>query len=194
MPLPEPDAPRSSPPASYDDARAFARAITPGARVAVAYHGDADGSGSAAIAVRYLERTGRVPVALAPSKGEDLYGETFRANCADARPNALFVLDQGSRPAQVLPGVPTLVVDHHDAPPEGVPTDVYLSGLGEKPVPAREPDDLAPAFAARRPSTTAIVRRRGHDGGPWDRTRRFLKSQTPKKPTARKTLPRLSRS
>lgn len=134
MPPPEPDAPRSRSD-SYDDARAFAQTIAIGARVAVAYHGDADGSGSAALAVRYLERTGRVPIALAPDKGEDLFGETFRTRLRDARPDALFVLDQGSRPAPVLPGVPTLVVDHHDAPKEGVPADVYLSGLGEKPVP-----------------------------------------------------------
>ncbi len=121
--------------ASYEAARAFVNAVTAGARVAVAYHGDADGSGSAALAVRFLERTGRLPFAVAPAKGEDLYGETFRAKLQEARPDALFVLDQGSRPAQVLPGVPTLVVDHHDAPAEGVPADVYLSGLKEKPVP-----------------------------------------------------------
>lgn len=121
--------------ATYDDARAFLTGLAPQARVTVTYHGDADGTGSAALAVRFLERTGRTAVALAPGKGEDLYGDVFAARLRDTRPDALLVLDQGSRPQLVLPGVPTLVVDHHDAPPQGVPADVYLSGLAETPVP-----------------------------------------------------------
>ena len=52
-----------------------------------------------------------------------------------AKPAALLVLDQGSAPRALLPDVPTLVVDHHDAPAEGVPVACYLSGLGEQPVP-----------------------------------------------------------
>jgi single-stranded-DNA-specific exonuclease len=125
-----------STPTDYTAARDFLNALPAGARVAVAYHGDADGTGSAGLAVRWLERTGRVPAAvIAPGKGEDLYGETFAARLRAAAPDALLVLDQGSRPRAVLPGVPTLVVDHHDAPAEGVPVDVYLSGLAEEPVP-----------------------------------------------------------
>lgn len=127
-----PDAPRF---ATYDDARAWVTNLPPNARVAVAYHGDADGSGSAAVAVRFLERTGRAAFPVSPGKGEDLYGASFAARLQDARPDALFVLDQGSRPQAVLPGVPTLVVDHHDAPAGGVPSNVYLSGLDEMPVP-----------------------------------------------------------
>lgn len=123
-------------PVNYAAARKFLTDLPAGARVAVAYHGDADGSGSAALAVRYLERTGHVvAAAVAPGKGEDLFGESFAARLRAASPDALLVLDQGSRPRAVLPGVPTLVVDHHDAPLEGVPADVYLSGLGENPVP-----------------------------------------------------------
>jgi single-stranded-DNA-specific exonuclease len=122
-------------PGTYEDARAFLAGIGEGARVTVAYHGDADGTASAALAVRYLRRTGRRPEAIAPGKGEDLYGIPFRSRLEATRPAALLVLDQGSRPRPVLPGVPTLVVDHHDAPPEGVPANVYLSGLRETPVP-----------------------------------------------------------
>ena len=62
---------------SYDDARRFLADLPPDARVAVSYHGDADGTGSAALAVKYLERTRRtVAGVLAPNKGEDLYGES----------------------------------------------------------------------------------------------------------------------
>jgi single-stranded-DNA-specific exonuclease len=104
--------------------------------VAVSYHGDADGTGSAALAVKYLERTGRtIAVATAPGKGEDLYGASYRERLLAGRPEALLVLDHGSRHARVLDAVPTLVVDHHDAPPDGVPAEVYLSGLAETPTP-----------------------------------------------------------
>ncbi len=120
----------------YDNARAWLRNLAPNVRVAIAYHGDADGTGSAALAARWVERTGRtLAIAVAPHKGEDLYGESYAVRLRDAQPDALLVLDQGSRPRAVLPDVPTLVVDHHDAPPEGVPADVYLSGLHEEIVP-----------------------------------------------------------
>ncbi len=122
--------------ASYDDARAFLQAIPTGAKIAVAYHGDADGTGSAALAVRYITRTNRTLAgAFAPNKGEDLFGESFAQKIANVAPDALLVLDQGSRAQSVLPDVPTLVVDHHDAPRDPVPVAVYLSGLGEEPVP-----------------------------------------------------------
>lgn len=120
----------------YDAARAFLTNLPPRARVAIAYHGDADGTGSAALMVRFLERTNRVTAAvIAPGKGEDLFGESFAVRLRASRPDALVILDQGSRPRAVLPDTPTLVVDHHDAPPEGVPVAVYLSGLSETPVP-----------------------------------------------------------
>ncbi|MBC8104076.1 MAG: phosphoesterase [Cytophagales bacterium] len=120
----------------YDEARRFLTGLPPGARLAISYHGDADGSGSAALAAAFLERTGRiVAVATAPRKGEDLFGEAYRERLLAARPDALLVLDHGSRPERVLEGVPTLVVDHHDVPPEGVPAEGYLSGLNESPTP-----------------------------------------------------------
>ncbi|MES2462940.1 MAG: DHH family phosphoesterase [Armatimonadota bacterium] len=125
-----------SPNQTYDDARRFLTDLPPHSRVTISYHGDADGTGSAALAVKYLERTGRVvTAAIAPRKGEDLYGEPYRDRLRATKPDALLVLDHGSRSAQVLPEVPTLVVDHHDAPPGGVPVDVYLSGLAESPTP-----------------------------------------------------------
>lgn len=127
--------PENTDDALYGAARRFLSELPPGARVTVAYHGDADGTGSAALAVAFLERTGRVPTARAPRKGEDLYGASFAERLRATNPDFLLVLDQGSRPRAVLPDVPTLVVDHHDAPAEGVPVAVYLSGLAQTPVP-----------------------------------------------------------
>lgn len=120
---------------TVEEAREFLVAIEAGERVAVSYHGDADGSSAAALAVRYLERTGRAATAIAPGKGEDVHAAAHVARLLEVQPAALIVLDQGSRPRAPLPGVPTLVVDHHDPPPEGVPVEVYLSGLADDPVP-----------------------------------------------------------
>ncbi|MDP9365396.1 MAG: hypothetical protein M3Q10_14430 [Chloroflexota bacterium] len=120
---------------AFDRARAFLGALPAAARIGVAYHGDADGTSAAALAVRALERTGRSPRPLPPGKGEDLYGPAFAERLRAAEPHALIVLDQGSRPRPVLPGVPTLVVDHHDPPPGSVPVEVYLNGLLDRPVP-----------------------------------------------------------
>lgn len=120
-----------------DGARAFLSGAPLGGRLAIAYPGDANGTSAAALAVRWAERSGRVALPLPPGKGEDLYGGAFRARIEAARPDALLVLDQGSRARPVMPGMATLVVDHHDPPPEGVPVEVYLSGieLGEEPTP-----------------------------------------------------------
>jgi single-stranded-DNA-specific exonuclease len=40
-------------------------------------------------------------------------------------PRALVALDMGSRPGAILPGVPTLVIDHHN-PERGVPPDAIV--------------------------------------------------------------------
>lgn len=121
---------------TYAAARRFLTDLPTGARVAISYHGDADGTGSAALAATYLQRTGRtLAAAIAPGKGEDLFGASYRERLLATRPDALLVLDHGSRNARVLADMPTLVVDHHDVPPEGVPAEVYLSGLGETPTP-----------------------------------------------------------
>ncbi len=120
----------------YAPARAFLQRLAPNARVAIAYHGDADGTGSAAVAACWVRATDRVlACALAPNKGEDLYGETFTSRLLDSKPDCLLVLDTGSRSRPIVPGLPTLVVDHHDRPETGVPVDVYLSGLDEEPTP-----------------------------------------------------------
>jgi hypothetical protein len=52
-------------------------------------------------------------------KGENIHQEAVRARLAALQPQALVVADLGSRAGPVLPGVPTLLVDHHQ--PEGFP-------------------------------------------------------------------------
>ncbi|HLL82417.1 MAG TPA: hypothetical protein VK420_07185, partial [Longimicrobium sp.] len=87
-----------------------------------------------ALALRTLERLGRTDVAVELSgKGEHVHADTVRARLRAARPEALLVLDMGSRGEPILEGLPTLVVDHHQ--PRGFPPGaVVVSAFGHEPV------------------------------------------------------------
>jgi single-stranded-DNA-specific exonuclease len=127
--------------AALADARATVRRFfgdIPGsARVVVFCHFDADGLSAGAVAARALPRLGFGDVRVVHSaKGESAFGEAARARLAALAPDALVVTDLGVNSAGVLPGVPTLYVDHHL--PAGVPPApaVVVSGYGWEPVPA----------------------------------------------------------
>lgn len=102
-------------------------------RVIVAPHGDVDGLAAGALAIRALERIGAAPIACLPGKGEHVHTPAMRARLAAIGADGLVVLDMGSRAGPIVPGLPTIVVDHHDARevPEGA---VYVSGAGCEPV------------------------------------------------------------
>ena len=102
-------------------------------RVIVAPHGDVDGLAAGALAIRALERIGAVPIVALPGKGEHVHTPAMRERLAAIGADGLVVLDMGSRAGPIVPGLPTIVVDHHDARevPEGV---VYVSGAGAEPV------------------------------------------------------------
>jgi single-stranded-DNA-specific exonuclease len=121
--------------AAHERARAWVQGTQADAPIAVAYHGDADGTAAAALAVRASDRLGHVPRPIPPRKGEDLYGSDFAERLRTVEPRALVVLDQGSRPRPILAGLPTLLVDHHDPPPTGVPVEVYPNGLLDRLAP-----------------------------------------------------------
>jgi single-stranded-DNA-specific exonuclease len=58
----------------------------------------------------------------------------MRARIPALRPDALIVLDMGTRPGPILPEVPTLVIDHHDAS-EGSPRGaLVVNGYDREPV------------------------------------------------------------
>ena len=127
--------------AALPDARAgvrrFLEALPRSARVVVFCHFDADGLAAGAVAGRALPRLGFGEVRVVPSgKGESAFGDTAGARLAALAPDALVVTDLGVNARGVLPGVPTLYVDHHQ--PSGVPNApaVVASGYGWDPVPA----------------------------------------------------------
>lgn len=91
-------------------------------RVVIIPHPDADGLAGTALLHRAL--TGDVTV-MPPGKGEALHDLAFQARLADARPTALILIDQGTHAWSLLPGVPTLTIDHHR--PEGIPEGVVVN-------------------------------------------------------------------
>ena len=124
-------------PAAREATRAFLAALDPGARLVVFCHFDADGLGAGAVLGRVLPRLGFRDVRVVPSlRGESAFSDEARARLAALAPAALVVTDLGVHHAGVLPGVPTLYVDHHR--PEGTPPPpaVVVSGYGWEPIPS----------------------------------------------------------
>lgn len=113
---------------------AFARAVggfTPDRPVLVVSHFDADGLSAAAVLARGLGRPVEVRIT---GKGETPWEPEFRAELEARRPGGLIVADLGTRAEPVLPGCPTVVIDHHvpTGQPEGATT---ISGNGLAPEP-----------------------------------------------------------
>lgn len=119
-----------------DDALARARRFLEAQKdrhVLVAPHTDVDGLSSGVLALRALRTLGARTTARLPGKGEHAHSPPFQQRMAKVNPEALVVLDMGSRSAPILPGVPTLVVDHHQSTeyPEGAQV---LSSYGHEPI------------------------------------------------------------
>lgn len=110
------------------------RQFDPDKHVLVASHNDADGLSSAAILARSLVHCGRQVRTRIFGRGENPWSEAFRAELAADRPGGLIVTDLGIRPGAILPGLPTIVIDHHV--PAGAPEGaVVISGYGLDPIP-----------------------------------------------------------
>ena len=121
-----------------EQAAAFLRALAPSARVVVFCHFDADGLAAGALFGRGLARMGFTGVQVVHSdRGENAFSAGARQRLAALRPDALIVTDLGVHRAGVLPGVPTLYVDHHrpDGEPEDVASTIVLA-YGWDPIPA----------------------------------------------------------
>ena len=124
-------------PAARMATEAFFAALPRTARLVVFCHFDADGLAAGAVAGRALERLGYADVRVVPSgRGESAFGDEARARLRAMAPGALVVTDLGVKAAGVLPGVPTLYVDHHlpDGLPDG-PGVTVVSGYAWDPVP-----------------------------------------------------------
>lgn len=102
-------------------------------RIHILTDADADGLPAAALLVRALNAAGYEHVSAEPRrKFENAWMPEVHARLATVNPEALMLVDLGSRPDTVLPGVPTLLIDHH-APFGTPPGAVLLTSYGTEP-------------------------------------------------------------
>ena len=103
-------------PSLADHGTAFAEAVSgfaPGP-VVVLCHDDADGLSAGAILSRALERKGRDPVRIrVVGRGEGAWSPAIRDVLAGWAPAGIVATDLGVQAGAILPGVPTVLVDHH---------------------------------------------------------------------------------
>jgi single-stranded-DNA-specific exonuclease len=105
-----------------------------GPRPLILGHFDADGLSAAAILQRALARAGFDPGVRIVGKGEQPWSDAITTELAERRPGGLIVVDLGVRAGALLPGTPTIVIDHHV--PTGTPGDAtVISGNGLVPEP-----------------------------------------------------------
>lgn len=100
------------------------------ARVHILTDSDCDGLPAGALLVRALRLAGYQAVTIeAKRKGESAWNPDVLDRLRAQEPEALFVLDLGSRADPMLPGVTTLLIDHHL--PGGIPPEAELiTGYG----------------------------------------------------------------
>lgn len=118
---------------------AFARAVSgfgPNPPV-VLCHDDADGVSAGAILGRALERAGYGPVDVQViGRGASAWSPATREALASRKPGGIVVTDLGVQAGDIVPGVPTVLVDHHvpRALPDSAGTTV-ISGHADLPIP-----------------------------------------------------------
>ncbi len=119
--------------AELDAGRRFLESIEPDDITVLLFHGDADGLCAGAIMYRTLEYMGaQLTFPAFMEKGETVYSESLAKRVLARDPTHLIVMDTGSRPVPIVPGVTTMVIDHHR--PEGVPpVDVFVTSYGVEP-------------------------------------------------------------
>jgi single-stranded DNA-specific DHH superfamily exonuclease len=122
-------------PQAIEAFRAFMEGLDRDAPTTVSCHSDADGVTAGAIMHQTLERLGFPRLAiLVTGKGQNAYTPRTREQVAATHPATLFVLDLGCQEEPVVPGVPTLFVDHHR--PLGVPPlGTLISSHTWEPIP-----------------------------------------------------------
>jgi single-stranded-DNA-specific exonuclease len=106
----------------------------PAKPVLILGHHDADGLSSMAILSRAIERSGQRTTLRVLGRGENAWSAEMAAELRGQDIGGLIVADLGTRAEPPLPGMPTILLDHHV--PTGVPRDALLvSGHGLQPTP-----------------------------------------------------------
>lgn len=130
---------------------AFARATArfgPGAPV-ILCHDDADGLSAGALLARALARAGRDATQVRiVGRGESPWSAAIRDELAAQTPGGIVVADLGVQAGPILPGVPTVLVDHHvpRSWPDAAAATV-ISGHADAPIPTSSLLALAGAAA-----------------------------------------------
>jgi single-stranded-DNA-specific exonuclease len=109
-------------------------ARTRGTVTVIACDSDVDGLTSAVIVERAVDALGGVPHVVPVQRGEHVHHPDMKRRIEALGPQHLVVLDMGSRPEPILPGIPTLVVDHHHAGAGVPPGAVVVNGYDRGPV------------------------------------------------------------
>lgn len=122
-------------PAASQAFLSFLQAVPRESPLLILSHADADGLCAGAILHTALQRAGYSRLRLLiTGKGEHAYTRGTRQTLEEVAPPYLLVVDLGCKPDPVLPGVPTLFVDHHR--PLGVPEGgVLISSYTWQPIP-----------------------------------------------------------
>ena len=118
---------------SIEAARGFLRG-TRGTSTVIACDSDVDGLASAVIVERAVHAVGGIPRALPVRRGEHVHHPEMKRRIEALHPRHLVVLDMGSRPQAIIPGLPTLIVDHHHAGAGLPPGAVVVNGYDREPV------------------------------------------------------------
>jgi single-stranded-DNA-specific exonuclease len=100
----------------------------------VACDSDVDGLAAAVIVERALTTLGGAPHVFPAPRGEHVHHSNMLRRLDALRPSCLIVVDMGSRPQPILPGTPTLIVDHHHAAAGVPPGAVVVNGYDRQPV------------------------------------------------------------
>ena len=100
-------------------------------------HDDADGLSAGAILSRALDRSGREPaVVRVIGRGQSAWSADLRRTLEANPPGGIVVTDLGVQAGAVLPGVPTILVDHHVPRSWPDPAEAtVISGHRDAPIP-----------------------------------------------------------
>lgn len=120
-----------------DEFRTALAGFDAGKPVMVLCHNDADGLSAGALFKRMLDRAGRQAAVRVVGRGESAWSDEIRTELSPQDLGGLVVGDLGTRSEPILPGLPTIVVDHHvpRGPAETTGPVTVLSGYAENPVP-----------------------------------------------------------
>ena len=132
----DPARPQAAWPAAADaiDAAGNFLRSTRGTSTVIACDSDVDGLSAAVIVERTVAALGGVPYVLPVRRGEHVHHPEMKRRIGALRPEHLVVLDMGSRPEPIVPGLSTLVIDHHHADAGLPPGALVVNGYDRDPV------------------------------------------------------------